>query len=44
MNAQNKQQLQTLHALYPTREEAAAEVARLSAAAHLPKRNGILRL
>lgn len=37
MNAQNKQQLQTLHALYPTREEAAAEVARLSAAAHLPK-------
>ena len=37
MNAQNKQQLPTLHALYPTREEAAAEVARLSAAAHLPK-------
>lgn len=37
MNAQNKQELQTLHALYPTHEEAAAEIARLSATAHLPK-------
>ena len=37
MNAQNMQQLQTLHALYPTHEEAAAEIARLSATAHLPK-------